>query len=233
MNYCRKILRSARYLGATLKWILIMTTFGMSAARAATVNAPQSEAKLFEKPLIIGASVSADWASLSPGKRLALRYTKSSSIKTLAKPGHPSLAVLPTVPEQKLKDHSIVIGFDLFFWDSALPSATDSLNAMKKLIAATKASRVPLVLGDIPELLPGRQPSRRELNQMIHRSCKSEEHCYVIRLDELHKQVMRDRALTIKGRKYSFKELVPDGLHIGDVAGDFLADYVKESLVRK
>lgn len=32
--------------------------------------------------------------------------------------------------------------------------------------------------------------------------------------------------LEIKGRKYTFKELVPDGLHLVEVAGEFLADRI-------
>ena len=34
--------------------------------------APDPAAALMRRPLIIGASVSADWSSLSPGKKLAL-----------------------------------------------------------------------------------------------------------------------------------------------------------------
>lgn len=206
--------------------VLSSAAIANSAVAAATLD----EQQIFKKPLITGASISADWASLSPGKRLSLRYTDAKEIRTLAKSGNPSTEILKTVTRDAIKDRSVVIGFDLFFWDSALPSQTKSIEEMKRLIQTTKELNVPLVLGDIPELLPGRQQGRRELNQMIHRYCKVESNCFLVRLDDLHRQVMRDRALTVDGKRYSFKELVPDGLHIGDVAGNFLADYVLKAV---
>jgi hypothetical protein len=224
---------SNRFTQAAI-WVLIMTTLAVKTSSAASAkNFWPSDDELFSKPLIIGASVSADWASLSPGKRLSYRHTDRANVLTIAKSGHPGIDVLRDVTDKKLEGRSIVIGFDLFFWDSGRADATETLTAMRKLVKRTGELGIPLVLGDIPELIPGYQPIRRELNQMIHRACDSEPHCTVIRLDDLHKQVMRDRALTIKGKKYTFRELVPDGLHIGDVAGEFLADHVHEAIRAK
>ncbi|RYZ87683.1 MAG: hypothetical protein EOP04_11115 [Proteobacteria bacterium] len=45
--------------------------------------------KIFERPFITGASVSADWNTKSPGKTLALCYTKESEILTVAIGGGP------------------------------------------------------------------------------------------------------------------------------------------------
>lgn len=192
-----------------------------------------SDDKLFARPLIVGASVSADWASLSPGKRLSYRHTDRANVVTIAKSGHPGFEVLRDVSDEKLKGRSIVIGFDLFFWDSGHAESGETLTALRRLVKTTRDATIPLVIGDIPELIPGYQPIRRELNQMIHRICETEPHCAVLKLDDLHRQVMIDRSLTIKGRRYTFRELVPDGLHIGDLAGDYLADFVHEAIRSK
>lgn len=199
-----------------------------SSAAVAVADAPS---ELFAKPLIIGASVSADYASLSPGKRLSLRYTDKKNVETIARSGKPSHEVLPLVTDAKLKDRSIIIGLDLFFWDSANPSPEASIKGLKHLVAKAKVLRVPLILGDVPELLPGYQPGRIQINKAINEACSSGD-CHVVMLSKLHLEVMRNGGLKIKTRLYRFRELVPDGLHLGDIAGEYLADYVLAAIQR-
>ena len=43
-------------------------------------------------------------------------------------------------------------------------------------------------------------------------------------LGKLHRQVIQDGYLTIAGRNYTMRELVPDGLHLSELASEFLAD---------
>lgn len=189
-----------------------------------------SDLQLFSKPLITGASISADWASMSPGKRLAERLSPKTDVRVIARGGQPGASVLNGVTPAVLKDRSIVIGFDLFFWDSTRASADAGVRALKTLIANAEKAGVPVVIGDIPELIRGHQPARKELNQMIYRACKSAKNCYVIPLDALYQRISKDGFVEIKGKKYSFFDLVPDGLHIGSVAGEFLADLVYETI---
>ena len=107
----------------------------------------------FSRPLIVGASISADWAAASPGKRLSSRF--SSDIRVIARGGQPGSKMLTQVRAKDLEDRSIVIGFDLFFWDSARGSIDDSLREFRKLVIETKRLGIPFIVGDIPELLPG------------------------------------------------------------------------------
>jgi hypothetical protein len=82
-----------------------------------------------------------------------------------------------------------------------------------------------LVLGEIPALLPrGRQPHREKLNKAIHAKCVASENCYVMAFDELHRQIRRDGYLVIKNRRFTLRELIPDGLHLSEVAGQELMD---------
>jgi hypothetical protein len=46
--------------------------------------APRDVAQVFKTPLILGASVSADYGTLSPGRSASLRYTEPSRIQVMA-----------------------------------------------------------------------------------------------------------------------------------------------------
>jgi hypothetical protein len=50
------------------------------------------------------------------------------------------------------------------------------------------------------------------------------ENCYVMAFDELHRQICRDGYLVIKNRRFTLRELIPDGLHLSEVAGQELMD---------
>lgn len=184
-----------------------------------------SPRNLLSTPLITGASVSADWNSLSPGKRLALRYTDSRKIKTRAVGGRAGAETIKALKGADFTDRSIVIALDFLFWDSTLTSISGSFLALDQLISRTKKNYIPLVLGEIPALLPsGHQPQREKLNKAIHAKCIASENCYVMALDELHRQIRRDGYLAINNKRYTLRELIPDGLHLSEVAAQELTD---------
>lgn len=180
--------------------------------------------QILEKPLIIGASVSADHFTSSPGKRLALRYTHRNHIHTVAHNGYPGRATLKMLHEKDFKGRTIIIGMDLFFWDATLPNPEISIHALHRLIEKVNEHQIPLILGDIPELLPGWQRSRKMLQDEIHRLCHIHENCLLFPLEHFYKDVLRDGYIEYRGKQHFLWELVPDGLHIGDIAGNFLAD---------
>ncbi|SFM16690.1 hypothetical protein [Nitrosomonas communis] len=113
-------------------------------------------AELLQMPLITGASVSADWGTLSPGKTLALRYTEESKIRTIAFGGQPGQEVIKKIQSDDFKGRSIIIAVDFFFWDSTLPEINHSIKALERMINEASSLSLPIVLGEIPELLPGR-----------------------------------------------------------------------------
>lgn len=186
--------------------------------------------RLFERPLIAGASVSADHFAVSPGKRLSLRYTPHGNIRTVAQGGTPGREIVRRLTEPVLADRSVVVAMDLFFWDSLAPDPQASRAALLSLVARTGARGTPVVIGNIPELLPGRQPSRRKLNALIRQQAGESPHCRVLDLDSLHRRVLRDGYLTIGARRRGLFDLIPDGLHLSDEAADHLADLVAHAL---
>jgi len=189
-----------------------------------------SIAELFKKPLITGASVSAGYGTASPGRRLSLRHTTEKNINTVAAGGTSGIDLEARLGEDVLEDRTVILAMDFFFWDSTLASSDKSEAAIDNLIAKAEKLGIPIVLGDIPELLPGRQPSRKTLNAKIEKACARYERCVVLKLDELARRVRREGGLEIKGRYYPFHELVPDGLHLSAVAADYLADFIQQQL---
>lgn len=181
-------------------------------------------AKVLERPLITGASVSADWSTSSPGKTLALRYTEKSKIKTIAFGGRPGRDVIKEIRPEAVKDRSIIMAVDFLFWDSTLSEPAPSIKALTSLMTQARDQGIPIVLGEIPELLPGRQGQRAQLNQEIKAQCAAYSQCVLMPFDHLHQKILKDRYLEIKGRKYTMKELVPDGLHLSVPTSEYLAD---------
>jgi hypothetical protein len=193
------------------------------------VRYPSTETReLFQKPLITGASVSANYGTASPGRRAALRFTSESDIYTIAQGGTPGRLIALHLDHAALKGRSVIIAMDLFFWDSTLANPESSLRAVESVIQKARSLSIPVLIGDIPELLPGRQPAREIMNAQIHSLCTKERGCYVWELDKLHRQVIQDGFLAIAGRQYRMSELVPDGLHLSDLASEFLADRLLE-----
>src|SRR5688572_19002480 len=94
-------------------------------------NSPKNgREEMLQRPLITGASVSADYNADSPGKRLAQRYTAKENIRVVARPGNPGLSVEPLVTKEILKDRTVIIAVDFLFWDSTLPNTGESKKAL-------------------------------------------------------------------------------------------------------
>jgi hypothetical protein len=191
---------------------------------------PVSLKTILQRPLIAGASVSADAQSASPGKKLALRFTSASMIRTAAAGGRTGAESIKTLHESDLQDRSIILALDFFFWDSALPSADQSIAALDKLVEMSTQSKIPLVIGNIPELIPGNQPSRGRLNEAIAQKCTQQKNCFVMSLSELHEQVRRDGYLKIQGKNVKLSEIIPDGLHLSHQGSDELANRLETLL---
>jgi hypothetical protein len=211
---------------------IILSTISTMALGAASRQADSSLAAVMQRPLIVGASVSADWATQSPGKRLALRFTDGSQIKTIAFGGKTGSFVLQRVGDEQLQSRTVVIGLDLFFWDATQRSPDEALREMRRLLSAVRARDIPILLGEIPELLPGLQPQAALINQELRKACSTYSKCKLIPLNEMLMKTLREGTLTYKGTRYDLRQLIPDGLHIGPIASEYIADVIHEILSR-
>ena len=200
-------------------------------AGCATRAKPEG-AKYLSRPLIIGASVSAGAGTVGPGTRLSLRYTQGSNIQIFARGGTPGAKLAAGLNENLFSGVSSVIAVDFLFWDSTLEDPAPSFEALGKLLSLSQARGIPVVLGDVPELLRNGQPSRQRLNEMIRASCTLARHCQVLALDQLYTKLQREGTLEIRGRRYTQQEILPDGLHLSAPASEHIADLIFNDLQR-
>lgn len=182
-------------------------------------------AALMKRPLILGASVSADYNSMSPGKKLALQYTSPSDIRTLARGGRMGRDTMMQVNDSSFEGRTIVIALDLFFWDSTAFDFRPSLDALHRLFSEVSRRKLPVVVGDVPLLLmPGYQRQRDAMNDAIRLESRVYPRCQVMPFDEMREELAEKGYLVMNGRKMTLREIVPDGLHLSDPAGDWLRD---------
>lgn len=187
-------------------------------------------AKIFQKPLILGASVSGDFLTASPGRRLSLRYTTADQILTVAKNGRPGRETLSLLDEGTLRGRTIMVGVDLFFWDSFAKNPAEGLNAIDKLLEIAAREKIWLVLGQIPLLMPKLQIQAAVLNASLKQACSDYPQCRLLPLGEILQKVVREGGIEQDGRHYSLPELLPDGLHISAPASEYLANRIVELL---
>lgn len=201
----------------------------MSISVVAEAKASTNSIKsVLQRPLVIGASVSGDYFTASPGKRLSLRYTEADQIVVMARNGKPAREVLKALDEDKLKGRTAIIGLDLFFWDSFGGSLSESLSSLEKLRKLAAEKKLPLILGEIPLLSPQLQPHASNLNKRIHEICKGDTGCKVLPLNSMLKQVILKGHIIHRGERFSLDKLLPDGLHIAEPASEYLADRLAE-----
>ncbi len=209
---------------------IIVRTLTLGASLLAANAEARDIGPTFKKPLIVGASVSGGYAAPGPGTVLSTRYTDPKNIRTIAYNGTPGHVVLKNILHHNLKDHSVIIGVDLFFWDSIYPTAPASVAALRTLVKEAESAKIPLILGDIPDLLPGLQSQRAILNQELQQACARYSQCYLVPLSEVFQQIQRDRHLVYQTKRYTLRELLPDGLHLGPIASAYVADLMEDLL---
>lgn len=183
--------------------------------------------KIFRKPLVLGASVSAGLCATGPGTVAARGL--GASVKNLAKSDATARSTYANLEPATLKQYSVIIAIDLLYWDSTIQDheksvprqqlLAQSLAVLNKLVAAAAEAKVPLVLGDIPNIagefspvgfkwakwLVGKmgQPLRSQLNSAIS-GCESAGRCHVVPFTDLLAEAST-RGIAINGKTYHFK----------------------------
>lgn len=189
---------------------------------------------LLQKPLIIGSSTSADRISQSPAKKLSLDYTSLENIKKITRNGSGGFKILKDLHSIDLSDRTVIIALDLFFWDSTLKSSLNlSYEQMERLIKMAEERGIPLIIGNVPELLPGFQPARQYINEAIAKTCYINKNCYMFDMEALLKKLREEGYLTFSGKRYLLTELIPDGLHLSAAGSALLAADLKALIVSK
>ena len=143
-----------------------------------------------------------------------------------ARNGTPAKEILSHLDDELLSDRSVIVGVDLFFWDSFQESPKESLKAMTNLFKKAQHKKIPLILGEVPEAVPFYQKSVYALNEKMRELCKSYEACKIIPLNEILHKILSEGHIVQGGKKYEIEALIPDGLHIATPASEYLADEI-------
>lgn len=227
----------SRILAASCSVLFVLLTGCGDAAMAVAARgddrSPLSQpelAEVLQTPLIIGASVSADFHTPSPGKRLSLEYTTSDHITNTAFMGSRGVKQVGRLGDALLADRSIVFGIDLFFWDSLRSSTDETVHAIHKIVVAARPLPGGLVLGTIPALLPG-QRSRDFLNGVIRSVCTEAVNCHLYDIDRRNEEITAAGGIDFEGRHYTRRALTLDGLHLSTLGSKIIAAELEQLLM--
>ena len=179
-------------LKVVLAIIIISTALAQVCPDILKTEAPDELANtmcLFSTPTVVGASVSAGFGTSTggPASILSRMLNPAAKIDNQALSGATSVQILRRFETQQ-KDPSIILGFDLFFWDAARNECGEPfVESTKKFFKAHKDKKTPMVIGRIPVGAPfpvgvrmaGTRPCARVINSLVNQFCKVENNCIV------------------------------------------------------
>jgi hypothetical protein len=189
----------------------------------------QQERCLFERPLIIGASISRGHGTKDggPGAVLARLTHPSPEITNRAISGATSVQLGRRLKLDQLTP-SIVLGLDLFFWDAARNQCGEEfLTNLRELLAAFQRRRVPVILGKVPMevkfpegiRLAGKRPCAAKINELLEVTCLVEKNCLLYDTAQCLRAMGSPK--DDSGRPY-----FSDDLHTTEVGNVFCAEHL-------
>ncbi len=189
------------------------------AAFAADLN------QVFSNTLVLGASVSRGFAAPGPGTIAAKRH--KGRVKIIAEDEKPGASYGIFTP-QSLAGYSSVIAVDFLFWDTATWFLNGpTYKSLNSLIASAEANKIPLVLGDVPNLVGWlAQPSRNTINAYLESVCLAERNCFIVPFVDLHEQAM-ETGILIGTKTYTFEQLMADDeLHLNPTGSQHISGMI-------
>ncbi len=108
--------------------------------------------KLFSRPLILGASISAGYKTQDggPGTILARMINPDAQVINLAFNGATSVQSTSHI-DFNTYNPSIVLGFDLFFWDAARGQVGPKFEAnTRRFFKSFHERKIPMIIGKLP-----------------------------------------------------------------------------------
>ncbi len=202
----------------------------LSCTKAAKKPANEEVSEIFRRPLIIGASMSANHNGVSnPAQKLAEKIVSTPDIKSKSRGGSRSTEIIAQLDDEAIKDRSIIVGLDLFFWDSTDATCTTAQTQMTTLVDLAKNSNIPLVIAKVPRLNSVlRQPCRNSINENIEQYCSADKRCYILNLEEIYQEISKAGGTEVLGVFRKAQELLPDGLHVSDIGSEMLTVKLRE-----
>jgi hypothetical protein len=204
------------------KLILIFSNFFLVNSMATN-----PDHKLFERPLILGASVSRGFGTTDggPGLVISKMIYPDAQVSNKSKSGHTSVESTHDL-DYDATHPSIVLAFDLFFWDANREQTGREFEKnTKKLFEAYQEKGIPMIVGKVPigvrfpeEIKrAGEKKSAKIVNKLLEKLCTLEKNCLLydpkICLDQMK------GPLSPEGKPY-----FSDSMHTTNLGNKFCAD---------
>jgi hypothetical protein len=180
---------------------------------------------LLAHPLIVGASMSAGLEAEDPGTLLTRSVAPQAIVVNRARRHAPSADSLALVREGEIEASSLVIGLDLFYWDSFgdCSQAVARVRAFARLLDE-KGARA--AIGNIP--VQGGACAGAVSKALAATCVKSR--CVVVDLRALSEKAERNGGLEIGAKFIPKSELYADGLHPTKLGSQVIAAGLGEAL---
>lgn len=142
---------------------------------------------LFQRPLVIGASVSAGYGTGTggPAAILSRSLNPGTRVTNRSISGATSMSATSFFPREL---PSIVLGFDMFFWDTVRSTCDEEFETQTRaFFRRYQSAGVPMVIGKIPVNAPfpmgvrlaGRAACTAKINALIQQECTIDKNCLV------------------------------------------------------
>lgn len=182
---------------------------------------------LFERPLLLGASITRGFGTTDggPGNVIAKMINPDARVTNKSMSGHTSvestrqLDLLATRP-------SIVLAFDLFFWDANREEVGKEFEEnTRRLFKTFQDKKIPMIVGKVPVGVrfpdevrrAGEKKSTQRVNALLTELCTVEKNCFLydpkICLDQMKGPLSPD------GKPY-----FSDSMHTTNLGNQFCAD---------
>lgn len=210
---------------------LIFIFFNLIMVISMTANIDQA---LFSRPLILGASVSRGFGTTDggPGNVLSKMIYPDARVTNKSMSGHTSLESTRNLDYFET-DPSIVLAFDLFFWDANREEVGKEFeDNTRKLFRTFQEKKIPMIVGLVPigvrfpdEIRrAGEKKSAKKINQLLGELCTLEKNCLLydprICFDQMKSP------LSPEGKPY-----FGDSMHTTNLGNKFCADIFVESRI--
>ena len=189
-------------------------------------KATERDRELFSKPLVLGASISVGYGTKDGGIAavLARQINPDAQVINMAKSGATSVQSTGHL-NLEIFNPSIVLGFDLFFWDAARRQVNKQFESNTRRIFKTfQDKKVPMIIGKIPILdlplgprMDSIKKSGAEVNALLEELCVEDKKCL------LYDPV--DCFLSMDSGDY-----FSDNLHLTSAGNRYCANYFVETI---
>lgn len=174
--------------------------------------------------------MSANYGAENPGMKLIRACGKPEKVTNHSYSGKTGKTLIEAYPTSiDLKNFSLILGLDLFFWDSIETSFFSSrcqqgVKSIEEFIRRAEEVKVPLVLGSLPNIPRTKilRSCRDTINATLRLKCTLKRGCIIFDLERIYQDV-KIKGATYKKRYYRMRDLLLDEIHPNQIGSAYLA----------